>query len=62
MVAIIAGASATVRPENTGTFATEPVAPVAEEPSRRDRILDAVTERGMMQIRAMGREAPEDGR
>ena len=34
--------------------------PVAEEPSRRDQILDAATERGIDEI--LNREAPEDDR
>ena len=37
-----------------------PIPPVAEEPSRQDRILDAATERGIDEI--LNREAPEDGR
>ena len=56
VVAIIAGASCDgCRDE------PEPMPePVAEEPSRRDRILDAATERGIDEI--LNREAPEGDR
>ena len=58
LVAIIAGASCDgCRGE------PEPIPepqPVAEEPSRRDQILDAATERGINEI--LNREAPEGDR
>ena len=57
MVAIIAGASCDgCRDEPEPAM----IPPVAEEPSRRDQILDAATERGIDEI--LNREAPEGDR
>ena len=57
MVAIIAGASCDgCRDEPE----PQPIPPVVEEPSRRDRILDAVTDRVADEIE--NREAPEGDR